>query len=204
MLRCVRCGTDSPPEAQFCDECGERLHSFSAGGAAERQKSGRLTMNDSNNTQIEEIQPDSLAGWSGSLGSETGGNGNATRVNHSSTVIEPKSNGFAHARLVIERGKNAGKEFILSENEVNIGRWDADNGIFPDVDLDADDPEAKVSRRHARIVRFGADYLLEDLGSTNGTFVNRGRRLLPGNRQIITDGDEIIVGKTFLRFQVIS
>jgi len=40
------------------------------------------------------------------------------------------------------------------------------------------------------------------LGSTNGTFINRGRRLIPGIAQSIKDGDEIIVGKTFLRFYV--
>jgi pSer/pThr/pTyr-binding forkhead associated (FHA) protein len=44
--------------------------------------------------------------------------------------------------------------------------------------------------------------MVEDLGSTNGTFVNRGRRLLPGSPQVLTDGDEIIVGKTFLRFKI--
>ena len=106
-------------------------------------------------------------------------------------------------KLTIERGKSAGKEFVSGGEEVNIGRWDADNGIFPDVDLDADDPEAKVSRRHARIIRENEEFWLEDLGSTNGTFINRGRRLLPGKRQILQDGDEIIVGKTFLRFQII-
>ena len=74
--------------------------------------------------------------------------------------------------------------------------------MFPDVDLDSDDPEAKVSRRHARIVARDGNYLIEDLGSTNGTFVNRGRRLAPGDRQPLKDGDEIIVGKTFLRFRV--
>jgi len=70
--------------------------------------------------------------------------------------------------------------------------------------LDADDPEAKVSRRHARITHRGGQYYIEDLGSTNGTFINRGRRLLPGDRQPLNDGDEVIVGKTFLRFQVIQ
>ena len=40
---------------------------------------------------------------------------------------------------------------MLSEVESQLGRWDADGGIFPDVDLDAEDPEAKISRRHARI-----------------------------------------------------
>jgi pSer/pThr/pTyr-binding forkhead associated (FHA) protein len=110
----------------------------------------------------------------------------------------------AHARLVIERGRSAGKQFPLSDEESQIGRWDADGGIFPDVDLDADDPEAKVSRRHARIMRRGEHYYIEDLGSTNGTFINRGRRLLPGDRQPLRDGDEIIVGKTFLRFHIVK
>jgi hypothetical protein len=108
----------------------------------------------------------------------------------------------AHAALVINRGRSAGKEFPVHEDEAYIGRWDADSGIFPDVDLDSDDPEAKVSRRHARIARRGGQYYIEDLGSTNGTFINRGRRLLPGDRQPLNDGDEIIIGKTFLRFHV--
>ena len=107
-----------------------------------------------------------------------------------------------HATLVIERGNSAGKQFPLSDSNANIGRWDAEGGVFPDVDLDADDPEAKVSRRHALISLRDGQYGIEDLGSTNGTFVNRGRRLAPGDRQLLNDGDEIIVGKTFLRFRV--
>ena len=105
-----------------------------------------------------------------------------------------------HATLLIERGASVGTEFRLAADESYIGRWDADNGVFPDVDLDTHDPEAKVSRRHARIIRENGRYEIEDLGSTNGTFVNRGRRLLPGTRQLLNDGDEVIVGKTFLRF----
>ena len=114
------------------------------------------------------------------------------------------SNQKAHAKLVIERGKSVGKIFMLSSADSQIGRWDADGGIFPDVDLDSDDPEAKVSRRHARITMNEGNYYLEDLGSTNGTFINRGKRLAPGARQQLNDGDEIIVGKTFLRFQLVK
>jgi pSer/pThr/pTyr-binding forkhead associated (FHA) protein len=105
---------------------------------------------------------------------------------------------------VIDRGKSVGKQFMLSDTESQIGRWDADGGIFPDVDLDSDDPEAKVSRRHARITLREGEYFVEDLGSTNGTFINRGKRLLPGVRQRLNDGDEIIVGKTFLRFHIVK
>ncbi|MEP6924443.1 MAG: FHA domain-containing protein [Pyrinomonadaceae bacterium] len=199
MLRCVRCGTQNPHNSQFCDECGRRLEN--TGTSTGDWQGARLTMieeteakTDFNETMT--VSPDYRAGWN------TEGDKNVTQAHQIMTnVVETAT--FAHARLIIERGKNAGKEFVLSEIEVNIGRWDADNGVFPDVDLDADDPEAKVSRRHARIVRYNDQYLVEDLGSTNGTFINRGRRLLPGNRQIIEDGDEIIVGKTFLRFQVI-
>ncbi len=104
------------------------------------------------------------------------------------------------ATLMIERGDSIGTEFALAADESNIGRWDADNGIFPDVDLDSHDAEAKISRRHARIIHDGDNFMIEDLGSTNGTYVNRGRRLIPGTPHLLNDGDEIIVGKTFLRF----
>lgn len=113
-----------------------------------------------------------------------------------------QNTGLAHAALTIERGDPPGMEFRLVNDESTIGRWDADNGIFPDVDLDAHDADAKVSRRHARIIRRNGSYSIEDLGSTNGTYVNRGRRLLPGTSQPLNDGDEVIVGKTFLRFQI--
>jgi hypothetical protein len=126
---------------------------------------------------------------------------NAAAVNLSPS---PGSSDKAHAKLIIERGKSAGKQFLLSASESQIGRWDADGGVFPDVDLDTDDPEAKVSRRHARVTFRDGQYFLEDLGSTNGTFVNRGKRLSPGTRQSLNDGDEIIVGKTFLRFRLVK
>lgn len=131
---------------------------------------------------------------------EAAGKGSAA-VNLSSSHA---SGDKAHAKLVIERGKSAGKQFLLSGAESQIGRWDADGGVFPDVDLDTDDPEAKVSRRHARVTFREGQYFLEDLGSTNGTFVNRGKRLSPGTRQSLNDGDEIIVGKTFLRFRLVK
>ncbi len=75
-------------------------------------------------------------------------------------------------------------------------------GRSPSCDIPLED--SKVSRRHARITLTDGAYFLEDLGSTNGTFINRGKRLMPGTRQPLSDGDEIIVGKTFLRFQIVK
>jgi hypothetical protein len=118
--------------------------------------------------------------------------------------LVPVGNADIGAKLVIERGGRLGREFSVNGIETSIGRWDADSGIFPDIDLDEDDPEAKISRRHARIIKHNGQFLIEDLGSTNGTFINRGRRLLPGKRHVLQHGDEVIIGKTFLKFQILK
>ncbi|MGE5708200.1 MAG: FHA domain-containing protein [Bacteroidota bacterium] len=104
------------------------------------------------------------------------------------------------AKLVITRGGTVGKEFPLEIGETQIGRWDPDGGAFPEIDLTADDAEAKISRKHARVFVQNGEYLVEDLGSLNGTYVNRGPRLLPGSPQPLKDGDEVVMGKTFFKF----
>ena len=182
MIRCPACQTANLDTSRFCDECGSKL--------------------------VEPppyVPPPSAGSFARPV--------SVTSVGIPPVAFEPekpatissggaRNSGIAHASLVIERGDVPGTEFRLVSDESTIGRWDADNGVFPDVDLDAHDADAKVSRRHARIVRNNGAYFIEDLGSTNGTYVNRGRRLLPGNAQLLNDGDEVIVGKTFLRFQI--
>ena len=189
MITCERCKAANLDGGQYCDECGAPLRPNSAneGGAAKQIKPARDGQNGSR-SPADVPATELAAGKRGAVNLTASG------------AAQPKP----HAKLVIERGKSIGKQFPLSSAESNIGRWDADGGIFPDVDLDSDDPEAKVSRRHARITFSDGKYLLEDLGSTNGTFINRGKRLAAGTRQQLNDGDEIIVGKTFLRFQVLK
>jgi hypothetical protein len=192
MTTCDRCGTENLEGAQYCDECGAFLSA------------------NAHNKKSVDTGDTSLSGMDDKLMSDAHlpekAESDSKQPSRSYAISQGSISLMegAHAKLVIERGRSAGKQFPLSEEESQIGRWDADGGIFPDVDLDADDPEAKVSRRHARIMRRNGQYLIEDLGSTNGTFINRGRRLLPGDRQSLRDGDEIIVGKTFLRFHVVK
>jgi FHA domain len=187
MITCDRCKTENLDGSQYCDECGAPL-----------RPNGRPPNNP--------MRPPQGEGRNGThvqapnTHAEVAGNRVSAGLSFSALRSSPKP----HARLVIEKGRSSGKQFMLSDVEAQIGRWDADGGIFPDIDLDTDDPEAKVSRRHARITLSNGQYFLEDLGSTNGTFINRGKRLPPGQRQALCDGDEIIVGKTFLRFHIVK
>ncbi len=191
MIRCQACGAENLDNSRFCHECGTKLAAvFEKGSAEEAVLSSVHTTNS---------------------GVRSGGVTSFAVPMAVEPLLDPASgtsesngqrNAIGHAKLIIERGGSANTEFLLTAEESNIGRWDADNGIFPDVDLDAHDADAKVSRRHARIVYRDGQHRIEDLGSTNGTFINRGRRLIPGSPQNLNEGDEIIVGKTFLRFHI--
>jgi len=83
--------------------------------------------------------------------------------------------------------------------EVNIGRLDPASASFPDIDLTSDGGlEKGVSRRHAKITRRGNEVFIEDLGSINGTFLNR-KKLTPYLPQAMKSGDELQLGKLILR-----
>lgn len=84
---------------------------------------------------------------------------------------------------------------IPTKDEVVIGREDPVSEMFPDLDLtDLGGMENGVSRKHAVIHRSGADYTVEDMGSTNGTYVNK-KRIQPHVPQAIKPGDEVRFGK---------
>lgn len=219
MIKCQACGTQNLDSSQYCDECGDSLQKYQAPDVSKTSTGSDLDAN-SESQEVPVFQSASVTSVGvppviekvkepeNNAESEEGGQGKNDDRQTALSIIEDasieKSSKPVHAKLVIERGQSIGAEFSLSSDESNIGRWDADNGVFPDVDLDSHDPEAKVSRKHARILFKAGQYLVEDLGSTNGTFINRGRRLIPGNPHVLNDGDEIIVGKTFLRFQNVT
>lgn len=234
MIRCNNCGTANLDGSEYCDECGMKLdilprssprseppayqppspdssdsgrnHKFSAPRTVEGVPPAppSFTTSTSIPKQATPARPASQSSRSEPARTLVLASRSRTDALRSDGSDRDGRSDLMAAKLVLERGGRIGREFPLAGGETNIGRWDADSGIFPDVDLDQDDPEAKVSRRHARIVVQNGQYFIEDLGSTNGTFVNRGRRLLPGHRQMLQSGDEIIVGKTFLKFHLVK
>lgn len=90
-------------------------------------------------------------------------------------------------RLTVRSGALASREFLIGE-ALELGR---------EPDNDAMLPDPKVSRHHARIQRDGERYVLADLGSSNGTFVNGERVAAPAR---LEDGDVIMIGDVELIF----
>jgi len=118
-----------------------------------------------------------------------------------SMVDDEVSSGIS-VRLVVSKGGSKGKVFPIEEGTNLLGRWDPETGAFPEVDLEDEDVEAKVSRKHAVISRRGTEVTIEDVGSLNGTFVNRGAKLEQGQAIRLKAGDEVIIGKIFLKLEV--
>ena len=92
---------------------------------------------------------------------------------------------------------------VLEKGEHMIGRGDAESGVFPEIDLEPYDTEAKVSRKHAVLKISHSIVTIEDVGSLNGTFVNRKPRLAVNTKQQLHSGDEVAIGATFMRIEFI-
>lgn len=91
------------------------------------------------------------------------------------------------ALLVVKRGPNAGSRFLLDQPVTSAGR-------HPDSDIFLDD--VTVSRRHAEFRLEGSEFQVVDVGSLNGTYVNRE----PVDSAVLVNGDEVQVGKFRLVF----
>ncbi len=91
--------------------------------------------------------------------------------------------------LVVKRGPDVGAKYVLDHDVTRVGR-------HPESDILLDD--ITVSRRHAEFLRNGPGYVVKDVGSLNGTYVNRERI----DEVKLTSGDEVQVGKFKLLFLV--
>jgi len=104
------------------------------------------------------------------------------------------------AKLIVTGTTELDASFLLQKDSNLLGRTDPLSNIFPEVDLSRFDPQTKVSRRHARIWREGETFLVEDLGSVNGTVVNDVIRLEPRQPRPLDSGDRIRLGETTVHF----
>ncbi|MEO5303895.1 oxoglutarate dehydrogenase inhibitor Odhl [Corynebacterium sp. c25Ua_47] len=112
---------------------------------------------------------------------------NGTAASSDASVAGAENLAEGQALLVVKRGPNAGARFLLDQPTTTAGR-------HPEADIFLDD--VTVSRRHAEFRAKDGQFEVVDVGSLNGTYVNRE----PRNAQVLEVGDEIQIGKFRLVF----
>jgi hypothetical protein len=127
--------------------------------------------------QAENTSTISLAALEGAIESETSGVPPLTSHEAPLEALPPGS-----ALLVVKRGPNAGSRFLLDADVTTAGR-------HPESDIFLDD--VTVSRRHAEFAREGSTFVVRDVGSLNGTYLNRERI----EAAALAGGDEVQIGK---------
>jgi|GEM_PF-2016091 len=168
-MSCPACGHPTIDGTKFCPKCGIRMDvappSSSPGDARKCSSCG--------------VQADPGALFCCSCG---------TRIGGGESVPPPKAKPKGDViRLRMVAGKEKDRVFEIEKNEIRLGRLSEN-----DIALEND---GYVSGKHTRISRQGSEFFVEDLGSTNGTFlkVRKLTRIVPG--------DEIKVGQSIFRLE---
>lgn len=210
MIKCNECGYENMDGLDYCDSCGAKLNHAAApsepapaapAGSPEAP-TGAISPAAASEPApaAAETAPEAAAAAEPAPAAEP-----AAPAEQPAPAAPAPAAAAAptfKAKLKLVRGGRVGHEFPLEGGNNLVGRWDPETGAFPEVDLEADDPEAKISRKHALIRLDGDQITIEDIGSLNGTYVNRQPRLTVGTPHDLKDGDEIIIGKTFFKVVV--
>ena len=214
MIKCGECGYENMDGLDYCDGCGAKLAAAAPGAAPAAEAPPAAAPEAAPAPAAAPAETAAPAASDGMPAPSAEAPAAETPKSEAPTgeikpEAAPESASAAvaagapfKAKLSVVRGGRKGQEFPLEDGNNLIGRWDPETGSFPEVDLDADDPEAKISRKHALIRIEGDKITIEDIGSLNGTYVNRQPRLSPGSPAEIKSGDEVIIGKTFLKLVV--
>lgn len=179
MPFCTACGRRNPDDARFCAQCGRRLVSL------EDQAEGQPDTPGADTGQVAAAEPVGESTATISVGGPPVDTSDRQLSPVDAAAVDALPVG--HALLVVQRGPSAGSRFLLDADLIGAGR-------HPDSEIFLDD--VTVSRRHAEFHRDGAAFSVGDVGSLNGTYVNRDRI----DRVQLKDGDEVQIGKYRLVF----
>ena len=164
---CTRCGNRNAENSRFCSNCGAPLR-----GAAERPSETTSTI--------------SISGIEAYDAEVTGQTPSPMLSPEAQAAVDALPVGSA--LLVVRRGPNSGSRFLLDGELTTAGR-------HPQSDIFLDD--VTVSRRHVEFRRGGdGHFTVSDVGSLNGTYVNRERI----DSVLLANGDEVQIGKYRLVF----
>lgn len=158
---CTSCGTENPTGSRFCANCGASLADVTPGRGRGRGRGDTTS-----------VFTPAVAG-----GADV--ESDFSPEAHQGAVDSLPS---GSALLVVKRGPNAGSRFLLDQDVTTAGR-------HPDSDIFLDD--VTVSRRHVEFRREKDGYSVHDVGSLNGTYVNRERI----DSSVLAGSDEVQIGK---------
>ncbi|MFE7116186.1 FHA domain-containing protein [Streptomyces sp. NPDC057654] len=168
-LVCTRCGNRNPESSRFCSNCGAPLR---GGASAERASETTSTI--------------SISGLEAYDSEATGQTQMPSLSPEAQAAVDALPRGSA--LLVVRRGPNSGSRFLLDGDLTTAGR-------HPQGDIFLDD--VTVSRRHVEFRREAdGGFTVSDVGSLNGTYVNRERI----ESTALANGDEVQIGKYRLVF----
>jgi pSer/pThr/pTyr-binding forkhead associated (FHA) protein len=204
MPFCTQCGNRNPDDAKFCAQCGSRL--VMPESATSSEPAGDTDPIDgSDHTQAVRPVPAaaSTAPPDQSTQESTQVQPSVTDTSATATFGAPQQSDLEEkeraalddddaaavdalprgsALLVVQRGPGAGNRFLLDQDVVTAGR-------HPESEIFLDD--ITVSRRHVEFRRTTDGFTVSDVGSLNGTYVNRDRI----DEAVLANGDEVQIGK---------
>lgn len=207
---CSQCGTPAQPGAGFCDNCGAPIGAPAPQAAPTWQSPAQPAYQAPVQPPYQPapaaggtcpncrmpVMPG--AGFCDNCGAALSG-----------APVQPPAPGWQQPvqpigamRMQLVVAASGAQIPLAGKQEFLIGREDPIGNVFPDADLGPHGGDTGgVSRNHAKILVRGNQVLVEDLNSTNGTWVNK-VKVQPGQPAPVTNGSEIRLGKVALIFQM--
>jgi len=181
LVQCPACGEDNLPGSKFCSNCGFNMDE-PAEPVAEVEVTPEPVVEEAVAEVEAEVEPAVVE-----------------EVEPAPVVDAEPPAPTGQPRFIV---RDTGAEILLpsAEGEYFIGREDPISGVFPEVDMNPYEGEHYgVSRRHAKLIIDAGLVFIEDLDSTNFTFVDR-QKLAPRTPTALSNGDEVRLGKLVLTY----
>jgi pSer/pThr/pTyr-binding forkhead associated (FHA) protein len=178
LVQCPACGAENLPDSRFCSNCGIVMEpAVEEEPPAPESEPEPVPEPAAEAVTVVEEAPELVA----------------------EPAVPEAPAPIGRARFIV---RDSGAEITLptAEGEYIIGREDPVSGVFPTVDMNPHDGEnLGVSRRHAQLTVDAGLYFIQDLDSTNFTFLDR-KKLAPFTPAALSNGDEVRLGKLVMTF----
>ena len=198
MIKCPICQTMHVPNTLFCRNCGLCLYKDDTLRTDDLDlKEDRLR---TSSMPVLKKGTNELVGGSTKNGKSSPAS-NTTLQTDFSPAIHPDP---ARITIRLKIGEHNREVEMPLRKGIHIGRVDPNAEIFPEIDLTDDiAPSKDVSRRHARISNKNGEVVIQDLASSNGTFLN-GKRLESYLTEPLNNGDVLQLGATQIEVRILA